>query len=153
MSNFRKKCVNEFGPSFKYVGVSSWSIPISAWGTIAVRYKEGKVTKWTTCSNWKYSSFKELNYYPVWKVVGSSIGYTYIAASGVLIYPVIWYIKGAFLGFTLSLVPGMILAKEAIGVGTLVGVVAGTSYGIYIGLDEAYQIYKKIYNEVNNKED
>ncbi|KAB8039917.1 hypothetical protein GCL60_06550 [Silvanigrella paludirubra] len=151
--NLEKKCVNEFGPSYKYLGVSSWSIPQTAWGTIALRYKENLSIKWTTCSNWKYSDYKELNYYPVWKLVGSSIGYSYIAASGMLIYPIMWYIKGGFIGFTLSLAPGIIVAEEAVVVGTLAGVVAGTAYGVYIGLDEAYKIYKNIYNEVNNKED
>jgi hypothetical protein len=85
-----QKCVNEFGPSYKYVGVSSWSIPISAWGTIAVLYKEDKGTKWTTCSNWKYSDYKELNYYPVWKVAGSAA----FAAAELVIYSMTFIYAG-----------------------------------------------------------
>ena len=123
------KCVKEFGPSFKYVGVSSWSIPQSAWGTIAVRYKEYKQTKWTACSNWQFSDYKELNYYPLWKVTSL----TSLAAAGLVIYP--WAL-GGLLGT----------------IGPISGAV-GTGIGLAIGIDDAFDIYQYISEKMYNNQD
>jgi hypothetical protein len=148
-----KKCVNEFGPSYKHVGVSSWSIPKTAWGTIAVRYKEDKVTKWTTCSNWKYSDYKELNYYPVWKVAGSAT----FAAAGLVIYPMTFIYAGPLIGAILGATPGalignLILTAKGLVVGAAIGVPVGTALGIYLGVDHAYQIYKNATEKMNQEE-
>ncbi len=151
--NLEKKCVNEFGSSYKYVGVSSWSIPQSAWGTIAVRYKEGEVRKWTTCSNWKYSDYKELNYSPVWKVAGSAT----FAAAGLVIYPMTFIYAGPLIGSILGATPGaiignFILSAKGLVVGAVIGVPVGTALGIYLGVDHAYQIYKNATEKINQEE-
>jgi hypothetical protein len=127
-----KKCVSEFGPNYNYVGVSSWSIPQSAWGTIAVRYKENKVTKWTTCSNWKYSGYKELDYYPVWKVAGL----TSVAAAGIVISAVTMNAFGSMLD---------LYALEDL----LLGSKVGTAFGTMIGIDIAYKIYEYVYEKIS----
>ncbi len=118
------KCVNEFGSSYKYIGVSSWSIPQTAWGTIAVRYKENFVIKWTTCPNWEFSGFKELHYFPLWQATGL----TTFAAAGMIISP--WAM-------------GVALGKF----GAIAGVI-GTSYGFSQGLNTAYNIYNYISEKI-----
>ena len=123
------KCVKEFGPSFKYVGVSSWSIPQSAWGTVAVRYKEFKETKWTACSNWQFSDYKELNYYPLWKVTGL----TTFAAAGLVIYPWAW---AGLLGHF----------------GPFLGTV-GTGIGFAFVIDNAFNIYDYVSEKMYHNQD
>jgi hypothetical protein len=130
-----KKCEYEFGPNHKYVGVSSWSIPQTAWGTIAVRYKEDKDTKWTTCSNWKYTGYKELNYYPVWKVAGL----TSVAAAGIVISSVTINALGSLLDYHAFLEP-------------LWGSQIGTAFGTFIGIDIAYKIYEYAFEKISLNE-
>ncbi len=148
------KCKNEFGSTFKHVGVSSWSIPKSAWGTIAVQYKEDKSTKWTACSNWQFSDYKELNYYPKWKVYNAAA----IAAGGMIFYPIVNGFTGGAAGLVLGIVPGaMNLNPVAVSVGGTLGLqigqFIGTTYGIYYGINEIFNIYNETANQINQSQD
>lgn len=63
----QSKCIDDFGSKFTHVGVSSYSIPQAAWGTISVPYStnpRGGGEKWIACPNWRQHSqdYPELNY-------------------------------------------------------------------------------------------
>ena len=151
--SLENKCKIEFGTDFKHVGVSSWSIPQTEWGTIAVQYKEDKSTKWTACSNWQFSDYKELNYYSKWKAYSSHA----IAAGGLLFYPIVYGYVGSRAGLSLGIIrDAMNLNPAAVfygGLGYNLGNFIGNKYGLYIGINEIFNIYKETANQINQSHD
>ncbi len=141
------KCKQEFGLSYKYVGASSGDIPYLAWGMIAVRYKQDNLMKWTTCQNWKYSDYSELNYDPEW-IVDSP---TTFRAAGLTIYPAAWAYSWTIFAYPIGYHPDIVskyinLNQAVFSFGGLTGpyvrAEVGGRFGINIGTDYNYRIYQ-----------